>query len=124
VSPDPGERDHETRGWNHAMCDFCWYASPIGQEREPVRVRASDEEGNIHPTEFAAAICCFCGEPTRGIWVRQDATTVHKLFGIPSVALPYIQAWADNFGAVVEINGRKSNGERIQFGVVYPTEGA
>lgn len=42
--------------------------------------------------------------------------------GIPTVALPYLQAWADNLGAVIEINGIKADGTVIPIGVVEPSD--
>lgn len=84
MSASIGEPGHETSGWTHAICDACWESlkAPQMPEREPVRVRASDEHGHIHPTDYHSEACCYCGQPTRGIYVRERATAVHS--GAPS----------------------------------------
>ena len=76
MSPNPGEPGHETDGWTHAICDVDYFtlAPAKGWAVSPHRV--VDPEHNREPTSEA---CCYCGRPTRGVYVRQNAREVHAL---------------------------------------------
>ena len=66
MSPNPGEPEHETRGFTHRMCVVCF-----GRLRGGVPTRISNDR---------LSECCFCGALTAaGIYVRQAAAEVHKV---------------------------------------------
>jgi hypothetical protein len=65
--------------WIHACCDSCW--SKHGHPGfGPARIRASDADGNTQPG-YRSEPCCFCGQPTRGIYIRRAA---HEVHGVPA----------------------------------------
>ena len=78
MSPNPGEEDHETRGWTHAICDAHYFARAAakGWGANPSRVVNPD-----HDRQPVSEPCCYCGNPTRGIYIRADPKTVH---GVPA----------------------------------------
>ena len=71
MSPNPGEPGHEQRGWNHAICDRCFFGMrrSRGWAAMPTRVSTDNPWG--------AEPCCYCGALARGIYVRDDSATVH-----------------------------------------------
>jgi hypothetical protein len=79
MSASIGEPGHETSGLTHAICDGCYADRQAKNEWAsiPHRARALGADGNAHPTEFLSDPCCYCGQPTRGIYVRANATEVH-----------------------------------------------
>src|SRR5262245_37867132 len=74
MSPNPGEAEHESRGWTHAICDADYFArlSERTWASLPRRVLRPGHAGE----PFSEA-CCYCGEPTRGIYVRDAPIEVH-----------------------------------------------
>lgn len=54
--------------WTHALCDACW------AKREPDRIPTRLRAGPDSPT-MASEPCCFCGQPTCGIYIRHDPAT-------------------------------------------------
>lgn len=50
--------------WTHPICDECWNAQNPGQRV----VRVTDPV-------MGGAGCCWCGEPTEGIFTRSDPET-------------------------------------------------
>lgn len=65
MSPHIGEPGHETRGWTHAICDQDWFIK--NPNRQPIRVTDLENQDT----------CCYCGQPTNGIYVRDDPKQVH-----------------------------------------------
>lgn len=77
MSASIGEPGHETSGWTHACCDNCWYLEGR-PDIEPTRVLAHDDDGNL-TGGFHSEPCCFCGQPTQGVYLRKAAPEMHRV---------------------------------------------
>jgi len=68
MSPNPEEPGHERFGLTHAICDADYQARQAekGWPPTPARVRHTPDDP-----------CCYCGQPSSGVYVREDPTVVH-----------------------------------------------
>lgn len=73
MSRSPDEPGHEQLGWTHAICDCDYFSRAPGEHWPDNPHRVRDERG-----EPIGEWCCYCGELTRGIFVREDARRVHE----------------------------------------------
>jgi len=73
MSSNPGEPEHEIRGWTHAACDLCYFRTARDRGRSRIPSRMVDPQTGL----FVSERCCYCGLPSRGIYVRDDPAVVH-----------------------------------------------
>lgn len=79
MSPNPGEPEHNERGWQHAICDVHYQEHMVENNwaTMPHRLLAIDDDGNPIQGRYFSEPCCYCGMPTDGICVRASAESVH-----------------------------------------------